>query len=294
MKVFIIESIGRKSDLLFQTMSDTFQFVDDVRDSNIIFYDIWCGFGEYNRKDIDLAIITNNPIFVFDFHDYNDYVEWPGFGKWEHLQHEQWANILRSFKDLQRIRGYFMRKMSKRLDYPWWVYPIDCCLYPDHDFPITTADELYSRPNDIFFVGNISNEREMVCNELSKHFKCDFVLGQERIPHDEWLNRARQSKMFLTADGGGWSDERAFQLITLAPMLKQKNNMVEYVELIDGKECWKIQPNVPPTDIEDLKILLNDKEFLYEIYLNGVDKMKKYYSQEARSKYILDKIKQLL
>ncbi len=294
MKFYFISPIGQKSYLLFDTFEETFkanghEIANNIEDATHVFYDIWCGFGSYDSEVI--RKVNDKPVYVFDFHDYNETTVWPGFRNWEHLQYEEWAFHLKNFVGNGNVKAYFMRKISKTLTYPEWVHPIECIQYPDHDFPLTTPDELFSRPNDVCFIGTHSKERESVIIGLvSEGIKVDCQFTTERISHDEWLQRHRQAKFFLTADGGGYSDERAYQLITIAPMLKQNNSHFVKHPFVGTSHCMRVDKVPAVWDIRVLKETLTNKEALYKIYENGIHHMKKYYSAEARANYILTTI----
>jgi len=293
MKFFVIEPIGRKSYLLFDTMEGYFnsqghQFVTSAEESDICFYDEWCGFGEYNQGDINTVLRKRVPVFSFNFHDYNDTITWPGFNNWEHLQHEEWAVNLRKFIDAGLVKGYFMRKMNKYLPYPEWVRPIECIQYPDHDFPLTTLQDFVWRPNDVCFIGAWSKERESVINGLVKSgFIVDYQFTEERIPHDEWIDRHRKARFFLSADGGGYGDERVFQLSNIACILRQINNHRQLHPLVGGIDCIKIHENPTEREVNEIADLKRRNENIYEMYKRGAEHVRLYYSADYRAKYIL-------
>ncbi len=283
MRIKFISPIGKRSDMLFETFVKTFEdkghiIVYDVEDADLVFLDWYSGLGEHDEDLMKLVIQKKLPIAVIDATDFG------GMSK-EIWNHSKWRDLNETNKLI-----YFMRKMDAKKYYPDWVYPYEVCMYPTHDFPVASRDELFNRKFDICFIGNCSPQRESVCDELSKTFKCDFVLGQPRIEHDEWLNRHRQAKMFLSADGGGFGDERQYQLITIAAFLKQHNTQKQCNPFRDMAECVIVGEYPDWVDIGNIKNALTDKELLYQIYLNGIKHMKKYYSFEFRAGYILNTI----
>lgn len=222
------------------------------------------------------TLITDKMVVFFDEHDYG------GMSK-ETFPYKYEVNN----RDI-----YFVRKMDKTKTYPPNVYPYEYTI--QKDFPITTKEELYSRPYDICFIGNESPTRRNVVKGLEEAgFKMDVHWTSEKgkISHEEWLNRHRQSKLFLSADGGGFSDERSYQLITIAGFLKNKNNHLQVYPFTDAVSCLEVSEHPTQEELEGLKAVLNDPDYLYEIYTEGVGHMKKYYSEEARCKYILSILK---
>ena len=281
-KIFYIEPVGKSSPDLFTTMTPTFieqghEIVTDVEQAEVVLYDGFSGLGEYDLNLINRVLELKLPIAIFDETDFG------GMSK-EVWDEETWYKLVNNQKVV-----YFIRKMLKNIEYPKWVFPYEKIL--TMDFPLTTSQELNSRPNEIFFCGNTSPQRESVCRELSKHFKCDFSLGQQKISHEDWLNRARQSKLFLTSDGGGVSDERPYQLISISPMLRQKNEHKQTHPFNDCINCLEVSEVPTEDEISGIKTVLSDSDYLYEIYTEGVAFMKEYYSEKARANYILSILK---
>lgn len=293
MRIKFISPIGHTTPMLFETFVPTFEskghsIVDDVDDADIVFIDLHSRLFDYDEKEL-WGAKTKQRIFV-DMWDYGGCED--GTHIFPYIEHEQLKSYL--FYTFTNEDIWFVRKLDKTKTIPPKTYPIELCLYPDHDFEPTTAEELFNRPNDICFIGNTSPTRENVCYELSKHFKCDFVLGQPRIDHESWLNRARQAKMFLTADGGGFSDERPYQLITIAAMVKQRNNQLVLNDFVDGIDCIKVNEQLDVCEYISLKMALEDATLLHKIYLNGIEHMKKYYTFEYRANMILETIQKHL
>lgn len=280
MKIYFISPVGKKSDLLFDTFISAFEgkghkIVNHIQEGDVVFFDVYSRLGTYYLPDVDYANLSGLPVVMFDATDYG------GMSK------EEWHKP-RVFLNNQVI--YFIRKMDKTLEYPKWVYPYEVIIYPDHDFTPVSKEELFNRPYDICFIGNTSPTRQNVVNGLlNAGFKMDIHWTNEKgkLSHDEWLDRHRQAKFFLSADGGGFSDERSYQLITIAPMLKNRNNHLQANPFKDGVNCWQTDELPTRFDIEDLQLVLSDKNMLYDIYISGIDHMKKYYTAEYRAEYIL-------
>lgn len=298
MKIYFISPIGYVTPDLFSSFIPTFEskghtIVNDVKDADVVFFDLHSRLGGYNWEVLNVVIEKEISVVFWDAWDYggcqDETSQWFGFNLVRGIE-GSWTNFF--IYALEKCKVvYFMRKMDKTLDYPSWVYPYELCYYKDHDFEPVSKEELFNRPNDICFIGNTSPTRENVIKDLKDHFKCDFSLGQERLPHEEWLNRHRQSKMFLEACGGGFGSERPYQLITIAPMLRVHSNHLIHEDFLDGEDCWEINEIPSEVNIESLKFLLNS-QVLYQIYLKGIERMKTYFNEEYRANYILSVLKQ--
>jgi hypothetical protein len=94
--------------------------------------------------------------------------------------------------------------------------------------------------------------------------------------------------MFLESCGAGFGSERPYQLMYIAPMLRQKNNQLIIHNFRDGIECIEVSENPTTQEIEILKDILDNKDLLYETYLNGISRMNKYFNERYRSQYILN------
>lgn len=290
MNIYFISPIGYYTKELFPTFIETFvskghSVVNDINAADVVFWDLFSWLGNFDIK-VACDVINNKiPVVVFDAVDYGamSKEKW-----WYHngTRDDAWHEIIMECKTV-----YFMRKMDKTVSYPSWVYPYEVCYYKDHDFKPVSKEELFNRPFDICLIANTSPTRVNVVNGLKDHFKCDFILGEERLPHEAWLNRHRLSKFFISADGGGFSDERAQQLFSVSPMIKQINNQLVLNDFISGVDCIKIDEHPSREDILELSNILNNKDKLYSIYLKGIDRMKTYFSEEYRANYILETLK---
>ncbi len=303
-KFYTISPIGVPPDPnIFPTFVTEFErqghsFVDRVEDADICLFDFHSGLFNYNWEVVGSVIARKLPVVCFDSFDH-----WSGNGEigenvydFNKLPLEKhWAKALHLFIQQDLLKVVFMRKMSKAISYPPYIYPLELFQFPDCDFPPTTKEELFSRPYDFFLIANKSTPRNKLCEGLSKHFKCDFLLGHPRIPHDLWLARARHSKFFIECGGGGssqggFNSERAYQLITISPMTRCYSEQLILNDFIDGEDCLIVGDclgNVSETDIDKIKLVLSDKDKLFDLYLRGIDRMHKYFNQTYRAAYIL-------
>lgn len=296
MKIYFISPIGYITPDLYSSFVKTFEeqghiIASDVKEADCVFFDIHTRHAPYDWDVLQIVLDKKIPVCVFDFWDYGAMAKdtWFGFNLKNLQRNNDWSDFIMVAKERCKVI-YFIRKMDKKLSFPQECYPIELIQYSDHVFQEVTKEELFRRPNDICFIGNISPTRLNITNALKDYFKCDFVLGQERIPHGQWLDRHRNSKLFLEACGGGFGSERPYQLIYLSTQLRIDNNQLIFNDWTDGINCIKVEEH--PTNVDYILEVLNDKDRLYEIYLNGISHMKKYFSAEARSLYVLQKMKE--
>jgi len=296
MKVCFISPKNVSSPMLF----DTFGLQEhSIEDADTVFFDLHSGLFDYDWSLVERVVERKLPVVVFDQFDYftgcgyvNTYYE-----RIIEQADRHWAKALKLFQDNGLVKVYFMRKMSKTIKYPSCFYPYELIQYPDHDFPMVSQDELFSRPYDFCFIGNTATPRENICEGLEKHFKCDFVLAQPRLEHNEWLNRHRQAKFFIECggggeSGGGFNSERSYQLITISPMLKVIDEQLLLHDWTNGINCLKASEIPTEWEINFIRKTLENKDRVYKIYNAGVNYMKENYSEKSRAEYILSILKQ--
>lgn len=293
MKFYFISPIDKSDPDLFPSFVETFkneghEIVENIRNAEIIFYDWFSWMGEFDGSIAHYAMESKLPIVIFDETDFG------GMSK-EVWNEKGWTEVSN-----ERRFVYFMRKMDKTKEYPNWVYPYEKCIDQRCYFnQFVSKEHLQNRPFDVCFIGNNSPQRENFINSLvgSGKIKADIHWTNEsgKVEHNEWVNRHFNSKMFISADGGGFGDERPYQLMRVAAFLKQRNSQLILNDFVDLSECIKIgdsDGNVSAEEIDALCKILNDTDYLYQIYLRGIVKLKTFYTEEYRAKYILSILKQ--
>lgn len=253
-----------------------------------MFFDLHTRISGYNQDDIDKAVWGRKKIVTFD--------EWDRGGMscddWPYPLTNQQAEVFLHTNSGQVDGVHFCRKMDKTKQYPPNIFPYEKCIM--NDFPLTTPDELFSRRYDFCWIGNESPTRKNVVNGLLNAGLKGYVHWTNergKIPHNEWLDLHRQAKFFLESDGGGFCSERPMQLLTIAPMLRQKNNMLRINDWEDVTECVDISESVSHDDEEMIKYFLKNKGSLYSTYVQGAEKLRAFYTEEYRANYILDVLK---
>lgn len=291
-KICFISPIGFSTPMLFGTFEKTFkekghEIVVDVKSADIVLFDMHTRIGNYDNEVISIA--SKRPTVFFDAWDYGT-MHKDGF---PYINHDQIKSLMSELKDNNIPIIYFVRKLEKRLANEGY-HPYELIQYPDHDFPVVSKEELFNRKIDLCFIGNTSPTRDNFISGLLKYgiFKTDCIFNSyERVEHDEWLERHRKAKLFITACGAGFSDERQYQLITIAPMLRNKSNHFRLNDFVDMVDCVEIDETPTESDCEKLLRVLNDEDKLYAIYVAGVNRMKQYFNAEYRANYILEVMK---
>lgn len=314
MRIFILEPVGHKSYQLFDTMEETFrqmghEFCHDVADADVVFYDLWNIGGIYCKRDVDKVLFWQRPVVGFDFKDQwgspNHRPNWWGFDGFLILhkkagEGQAWAIHLKQFLEAGLVKLMFMRKMCKSWDYFDWVRPIECCIYPGHDFEPATEDEFWHKRSEVCWIGNATPWRANFMFSLGRFresgeepMAIDCFFPNERVSNAEWIARHRDAFMFVEADGGGFGSERPYQLGFLAAMLKQKNDQRMAFPWTDGVNCVEIGDELGRVEFPEWKRvsdLCNSPHALYQIYLNGIQHLRDHYTPEARSRYVLEQM----
>ncbi len=297
MTIYFISPTGKSNPTLFPTMIKTLKeqghtITNNINEATVIFFDLYSMVGTYD-SEIMSCLSFKIPIIYFDESDYGgcqDGTEnWFGFNQLESGNYAKNAYAL-SLTNCKVV--YFMRKMDKTKTFPDHVFPYEVPYSKDHDFTPVTKEQLFKREFDLCFIGNNSPTRLIFFAALGDNFKIDVRLGMPKLEHYEWLERHRQSKMFVEVCGGGWGSERPQQLFSIAPMLRVKSNKLIMFDFEDCNECLEVNEIPTQEDINKIKIFLSDSEMLYHIYNKGIEKTKQYFSEEFRTNYILSILKQ--
>jgi hypothetical protein len=289
MRIFLINPIGKSSPDLFPSFITTFEkfgheIVENINEATYVFFDVYSQLGTYDEEILKKVQAKNIPVVYFDETDYG------GMSK------EEWFLGKMKVMYITDSIIYFMRKLDRTKGFPSWVYPYEKCLYENCDFPLTTKEELSSRPYDICWIGNTSPQRQNIVNGLVNSGLKVYVHWTNekgKLPHDEWLDLHRQARAFIESDGGGFSSERPYQLITIGAMIRQRNNQLFAHPWTDGLNCIEVGDSdgvVSQEDVNKIRSFSPDK--LYNIYLNGIRHINKYYTYESRAKYILEILKE--
>lgn len=299
MNIFLINPILKETPDLFSTFKPMFEanghsFTDKIEEATVVFMDLYSFQANYYTRELDIVFEKKMDVVMFDGSDYGGCKDgtdtWFGFNEPKNYDDIPQAQNL-YWKILGRNKVvYFMRKMDKTLTFPRYVYSFELLMYDNCIFEPVSKEDLFNRPYDIFFAGNESPARKSVYEGLKDTgLKLDWTWTNEegKMEYFDWLGRAKQSKLFLSSDGGGFSCERIYQLSYLATILKQKNNQFVLRDFTQGFNCLKVSETPLEKEIEFLKMILENKERLHSIYLNGIKNIERFYTSSFRSSYIL-------
>jgi hypothetical protein len=228
---------------------------------------------------------------------------WPGTDDWADMKSYDFDRHDFAWFGWNVSRGnnpllYLMRKMQIHQDYPSWVHPIEHPMM--EDFPLVSKEELCARPFDVCGLTNIGLTRAVAMIDLYRDGRlkldCEIVPSYRRLDYHVWMDRHRQAKLFLEADASLGS-ERPLKLITVAPMLRVKSDhrlpfpredMVHMVEVGDYDGA------ISRADVDKILSVVSNPDLLYSIYVNGAEHMRRHYSLEARSNYVVDLIEKFV
>lgn len=263
----------------------------------------------YDQRVITSVLSRRVPVAWFDAYDRGPSVEpW----RWEHsLDYEvgstpssaqaHWYQFARSLIDANHPVLFFMRKMDHGRQYPPWVRPLEYPLLVD--YPTESKEEYLARPFDVCGIANMSFPRTLSFVGLLRasnpafpgskiNADCEIRPCYRRIPVRDFIMRHKAARFFVEADASLGS-ERPMILGTVAAMLRiisphkipvVREDLIHQV-VIGDHDGW-----IRDEDINKLRRVLDDGDLCYSIYVQGADFMRRHYSLEARSQYVVNEI----
>ena len=275
--------------VLFPTILPTFQkngFVinKQIFFSDIVMLDLHTRISDYKEIDVEWLLQNKVPVVIFDEYDRGG------------LSNEIYPEplTLQQKKIFQHIEEnnipviHFCRLLDKTQKYSLLHYPYEKPIL--YEEPPVSAEELFSRPYDVCLIANTSPQREAIAAALrsDKRLKCIIKLGEPKLPFDEFLALHKKGKFFISSAAGGYTDERVQCLFSIAAIIRQRTDQWVANDFTHLENCLRIDS--PPTeqDLNDLYEICNNKEKLYQIYLDGVTFVKQYWSAEAMGKRYLE------
>lgn len=264
-------------------------FTANIEAADCVLIDLHSRISQYDQSEIDYVLSSGVPVATFD--------EWDRGG----LSVDKWPNPLtvqqRQVFDSFTFGGkhlHFCRLLDKNKEYPSYLYPFEKPYF--YEEPIVSEDELFARPYDLCFIANTSPQREVIAAALrsDKRLKCIIKLGEPKMPFNEWVDLHRQSKLFVSASAGGYSNERIQNLFSISALIQERTDQLLLHPFSHAMNCLKVHQ--PPTqlDLQTIHEVVNDKKRLYQIYINGFNFVKQYYSKEYIAADMIAKIEKHL
>lgn len=262
------------------------QFVLNIESAEIVLMDLHTRLSDYSQKDIDYLIVNRKPVVIFDEWDRGNMSK----DEYPNPLTEQQRQVF-NFINIGRIKAvHFCRLLDKTKKYAPNIYPYEKAI--SYEEPMLSADQLFNREYDIVFIANHSPSREAIAKAIQEdgRVKYKISIGEKKIPFNEFVDEHRKGKLFISSGAGGYSNERPQCLFSIAGMIQENTDQLLLHEYTDLENCIKIES--PPTqkDLDKIFEIINNKDYLYKIYLNGFNFIKTYYTKEYIATDILNKI----
>lgn len=292
-KFFIISPKGVPvNPHLFPMFKPTFEaqghtFTADITAATCVLFDLHSRISDYDQDEIDYVLSSGVPVASFDEWDRgslsNDVWPWP--------LTDQQEKIFEAIDSGKNKAVHLCRLLDKTKTYPPNLHPYEKpILY--YEEPLLTPDELFDRRYDVCFIANTSPQREAVAAALrsDKRLKCIISLGRPKIPFNDWVNEHKKAKLFVSVSAGGYSNERIQNLFSISVLLQERTDQLLLYPFSHSMNCLKV--NQPPTqlDLQTIYEVVNDKKRLHEIYTNGYNFVRQFYSAGYIANDILQKI----
>jgi regulator of replication initiation timing len=274
--------------VLFPNLIPTFtsqghSVVDTIADADIVLFDLHTRISDYDQRDIDF--ILQNNVFVCSF------CEWDR----GNLSNDLWPMPLTPQQSSVMNKIYhsgvhFCRLLNAMDTHPANLYPYEKSIY--YEEKLCTLDELFNRAYDVCFIANQSPSRDRIAKALEsdRRLNCIISIGKPKIPFDNFVNIHRTAKLFVSSGAGGYTDERKQCLFSVAGLLQENTDQLLSHPFKHRENCLKISSEPTREELDTIYEVVNDKDRLFEIYKNGYDYMKQYYSAEYIANDILTKI----
>lgn len=283
------------NQILFPSFIKPFQdkghsFVDSVGECDVVLFDLHARISDYKQEDIDWITEHNVPIAVFDEYDRGNM----SLDIWPNPLTDQQKQIFERIDSGEIKAVHFCRLMDKTHRYPDNIFPYEKGIL--YEEPACSEDELFNREFDICFIANSAPSRERIAQALLEdgRLKCNISIGAKKIPFDEFVGEHKKAKLFISSGAGGATDERCQALFSISAIIRERTNQVLLNDFTHLGNCLRISN--PPTaeDLDTICEIVNDKEKLYKIYLNGYNFMKTYFTPDYFANHVLNIIEKTL
>lgn len=261
-------------------------FVDRINECEVVFFDLHVRLSDYSQNDIDWIISRKIPCAIFDEWDRgnmsNDIYPLP--------LTEQQKQIFNLIDNNEINNVHFCRLMDKTQTYSYNIYPYEKPI--SYEEPLLTEEELFNREYDVVFIANQSPSRDRIAKALRNDIRlnCFISIGADKLPFEEFLRIHKLGKLFVASGAGGFSDERKQCLFSIAGLIQEQTDQLLLHPFSHLENCLKIRSSPIKENLNTIFEVVNNKEKLYQIYTNVVNHVKKFYSEEYISRYILQTI----
>ena len=278
MNILYQTPIGQVNPHLFPVLEREFAKMgitstNDPNEATHCFLNILSGVCKYDTHTLNIVEERKIPIINFDCREYGDMSGYI----WDDI----WLN-----PDIT-----FVRNFNSNNNYPSKCHPFDWPYFQGCDYPPTTKDELFNREFDVALFSVEAPIRKSMIDAIIKDGRLKvnhkFLDHTQRLPYEQWVNEHRKAKLFISADGGGYTNERPNQLFSVAAMLKNKTQHIPAASFSDLVNCIEINPEPTKEDIDKIIDVIENKDWLYDVYMEGIKHMKKYCSPEAVASRVL-------
>jgi hypothetical protein len=277
---------------LFPTLSPHFEAAghtttNDINRASIVFLDMHTRVSPYDEKDLNYLL--NGDLQI---------VSWEEFDKgglstldWPHPLTGQQKKIFDHIERHKIKSVHFCRLLNKKNKYPFNVFPYEKSI--QYQEPMVSKDELFNRQYDVVFIANTAPQRELLKKELERdgRFRCNIILGDEKIPFQDWVNKHKEGRFFVKWSAGGYGCEKAQCLFSVAAMIKEDNDQLLLHDWSHLNNCIKLSSIPTSNQLNTLYDVVSNKDKLYELYTSNYRFMKSFYTSEYIALDILEKIK---
>lgn len=276
------------NQVLFPNLTPTFiakghEIVDNIELADVVLFDLHVRTHDYDQKDIQL--ILDNDVFVASFCEYDrggmSSAQWP---------FPLWSNQKSVMDKVMNSGVHFCRLLSKTKTHLPNLYPYEKPIFYQEE--MCSPEELLNRPYDVCMICNTSPSRESIARAIESDSRLSSIvrIAAPKIPFDNWVDAHRKAKLFVSASGGGFSNERPQNLFSVSAMIQEKTDQLLLHPFTHMENCIKISSTPTKTELGIIYEVTHSKDLLYEIYSNNYQFMKKYYSAEYIATDILNKI----
>ena len=263
-------------------------FVDNIQDCDVVLWDLHVRHTDYKQGDIDFVLSSKLPVTSFCEYDRGGMSS----DKWPYPLTDQQSKIFMHIAQNNIKAVHFCRLLDKTQKLPENLFPYEKPMSYEQ-LPVS-KEELFNREWDLVFIANHAPSRQLIADAINNdgRLKCLTMIGAEKIPFEKFVEIHKTGKLFISSSAGGFTDERVQCLFSIAGIIRQRTNQLLLDDFTNSYNC--IRASSPPTqdDLDYIYSVVNDKERLYEIYMNGYNFVKEHYSEQYFANYYLDTMRQ--